>query len=293
MAEALRIAVFYDDAEQLDRAKSALTEAEVFEGVVEGYAAPDTLADLVDEGLVVDALPEHHEEVPEIAEPPPGPPPPEPSLVADLKQLAQQVELSGDDASRRLVLLDEGDEAAGDARIHPVVAAEAIEQEEGPAERVHYLCLRGPITQEQRLELDSFGVDIAAFEPPDRYRTFLTHEQRERASRLPYVRAIEPYRYEQVLTPALVDTMKEAEPGGPELLSDSGPESGVEFDCVMHRERDLPRVKALIENTEGLTVIGESNLRIRFRGPPAVPVLAAIAALPEVRRLGPHAPRRR
>lgn len=255
MAEQLRVAVFYDDEDQRKRAEAALGDAEVFNGVVEGTATEATLEQLVGEGLVVDAMPEHHEETPEIAEPPVAPPAPDPEVVADIKQIAQDAELP----------------------LKP----------DPTGERVHHIRLRGPITEEQRLELDGLGVDITAFEPPDRYRSFLTPEQLEQVRELPYVREVLPYRFEEVMTPELVETIAAASSAGPEALADTGPATQ-EFDCLMHRERDLPRIRELIEATEGMEVLGESNLRVRFRGPAEVPVLAALAALPEVRRLSTH-----
>ena len=243
-AEALRAAVFFEDEEERRLAEEALDakpgETRIFNGVVEGWAAPARLEELSRRGMVVEPLSE-------------GPVPasgaegraPARELLADFEQQA------------------------------------SLEPAEPVDEAVYHLDLDGPITKEQRLELDSFGVDIYMFEPPSRYRTFLTPEQLEKVSELPYVDAVTPYGFEESVTPALLDTVSEAQQGKQPTQT---------FDCLLHRASDLERIRSLIDAAEGTSVVGTSNLRVRFESPVDAPFLAGLAALPEVRKLAPFHP---
>jgi hypothetical protein len=261
-AEAVRAAVFFEDEEERKLAEEALAarpgEAVVFNGVVEGWATPADLEGLSRRGLVVEALGEHAAPPPVDAAAASGEPPaePAPQLLADFKEQADLAEPPA-----------------------PL------------AEEVYHLDLRGPITQEQRLELDSFGVDITAFEPPDRYRTFLTPEQLEKVKELPYVAEVNRYRFEETVTPELLDAVSRApEGGGASLLADPGAPDVRRFDALLHRSSDLKKICALIEDAQNTEVLDTSNLRVRFEAPAAAAFLAGLAALPEVRKLAPFEP---
>lgn len=165
---------------------------------------------------------------------------------------------------------------------------------EGPdagGEAVYHIDLEGPITKEQRLELDALGVDIYMFEPPNRYRTFLTGEQLEKVRALAYVDEVTPYGFGESVTASLLDTVSKAQEGGDtSLQSEEGADEVQTFDCLLHRGSDLKKVCALIDEDKGAKVIDTSNLRVRFQAPVHAPFLAGLAALPEVRKLAPFNP---
>jgi hypothetical protein len=254
-AETVRAAVFFEDEEQRKLAEEALgagpADAEVFNGVVEGWGTPDELGKLSERGMVVEPLTE-----PTV--PPAGGAPgaPAPKLLADFEQQAEP----------------------------PAEAGE---------ESVFHIDLHGPITQEQRLELDSFGVDIYMFEPPSRYRTFLTPDQLEKVKQLPYVDEVTPYGFEESVTPQLLDAVGEGRAGGgPSLMGDEGASELPRFDALLHRSSDIEKVCALIEESEQAKVLDRSNLRVRFEAPLDAPFLAGLASLPEIRKLAPFRPPR-
>lgn len=253
-AEVVRAAVFFEDEEQRKLAEEALSakpgEATVFNGVVEGWGAPAELEKLSKRGLVVEPL----GEAPAPSSGGDGAGAPAPKLLADFEQQA------------------------------------SLEPADPAGETVYHVDLDGPITKEQRLELDKLGVDIYMFEPPNRYRTFLTPEQLKKVEALAYVDDVTPYGFDESVTPALLDTVSEAQDGGgAALLGAEGGESQT-FDCLLHRGSDLKKVCSLIDEDRGAKVIDTSNLRVRFQAPVDAPFLAGLAALPEVRKLAPFNP---
>jgi hypothetical protein len=152
--------------------------------------------------------------------------------------------------------------------------------------------LEAPITEEQRLEFDGLGVDIAAFEPGFGYRTMLTKKQYAAVRELPYVAAVSRYRLSQAVTPELLELASDEESGESGLLS-ADEEAASEprlFDCLLHREEDGDEVARLIENTPHTEVVDRTNLRIRFKAAADLPLLAALALLPEVRQVTPYEP---
>lgn len=181
-----------------------------------------------------------------------------------------------------------GEPAAPAPKLLADFEQQAEPETEPAAENVFHIDLHGPITQAQRLEFDSFGVDIYMFEPPARYRTFLSPEQLEQVRELPYVDEVTPYGFGEAVTPELLEAVKDAPPGGgASLMGDEPAHAGQTFDCLLHRASDMKKVCALIEADDGAKVLDKSNLRVRFESPVDAPFLAGLAALPEVRKLAP------
>jgi hypothetical protein len=267
--ETVRAAVYLGAAHERELAERVLGSLEpdggdAFSGVFEGSLEPEQVKRLHDAGLVVELIK------------PPGAEVPEP-LGGPVRQLADSAEVI--------------DELKGHAEIERPGGLTPSEEEALP-EDVYNVRLHGPITREQRLELDGIGVDLAAFEPRFGYRTFLTREQYAAVSKLPYVAEVTRYRFVQSVTPELLDTVTEEGEGGegPELLSggeEGAPEEQL-FDCLLHREEDLAQVRELIEKTPQAEVVDSSNLRVRFSAGAHVPLLASLAAMPEVRKLSPY-----
>jgi hypothetical protein len=286
----VRAAVFFSNDDERRQAEEAFRRAppesvEAYSGVIEGWLTPAHVEELIDAGFAVDVIePETHV----------APPPRRLDIPADvaegLKAATRYARMEGD--SNALVI-DETETEAIDRRIHVSVDYDpSPAPEDALPSDVYYLSLTGPITREQRLEFDSFGVDIGAFVPPNRYRTFLTPDQYKRVQELPYVTHVVRRPFEDTLTPELIAVASETPGAGPALMAAGEDSSLRTFDLLLHRERDLPEIRHLIEETEGTRVIAESNLRIRFEGPVNRPLLAALAALPQVRKLSVYEPPR-
>lgn len=263
----LRAAVYLATDHEREVAKDVLgslepEEGSSFSGVIEGDFDPSQVQRLHDAGLVVELVEPSSASAPEA----PGGP---------VRKLADSAEAIED--------LREQADVTRPGGLAPS-AEEALPLD------AYNLDLSAPITRAQRLELDTLGVDIAAFEPGFGYRTVLTREQYAKVRSLPYVAAVNRYRFSQAVTPELLDAVTEAEAGegeGADLLS-SGEESAPAtetFACLLHREDDRATVRKLIEEAPGTEIVATTNLRIRFRAQPDVPLLATLAARPEVRQL--------
>jgi hypothetical protein len=286
-----RAAVFFTNEDERRQAKEALAQVQPetvlpFSGVVEGWLTPTLADELLEQGLVVQAI-----------ETPPLPISEQPAdtdltrAIEDLKQETQYVALQDD-----LGALEVHDSPVGklDPRIHPLGEYDAdVPPDERLPSDVYLIALSGPITEEQRLRFDSFGVDIGAFVPPNLYRTFLTREQYQRVIELPYVKSVARVPFEEVITPELVELLAKQPPATeepePSLFSDQETPRQT-FEAVLYREGDREDLARLLEQTAGTDVIESSNLRIRFEAPLSRPLLAAIAAIPVVRKLAPYEP---
>jgi hypothetical protein len=273
--EPLHVAVYYRDDDEHDAAVSAMHESlpvgvEEFSGVVQGWVTPAELEKLVEHGLSVqlaDPRTVHDTSLLELVA--------APALMEELKRSTLNATFEADGG---LAVTEH--QAEYDPRIHAYGEYDAAPDAHAGLEAdVYFLRLVAPITEEQRLELfHQHGVDIGAFLPPDRYRTFLDGKQHAVVRRLPYVRDVVRYRFEDTIAPELVALLADAEAKG----------SSRTFDCVLHRERDLAAVRQTIESTGGADVVGASNLRIRFQAPVDVALLSALASLPAVRKLSPY-----
>ena len=290
-----RVAVYFVTEAEGARAEAILgPDAERFANVFEGTVDSAGMAALVESGLIVEQLPG--------AGPPPGPSW-DPALldtVAQLQEGAASAPLQtppGGMAPVDAVATGDSDGfGAGDEA--PGLAADSADSAggagsgdggpvaEAPAGEVYRIELRGSITREQQEAFVAMGVDIAAFEPPAHYRTFLTDEQVRMVEALDHVVTVTPYAFEDKLTPELVAMVDQQSTGGPSLAGDlPGFDEEQWFDCLVHREADLAHVRDLIAATPTARVVGTSNLRVRFAAPVDLPLLGALAARPEVRQL--------
>jgi hypothetical protein len=284
----LRVAVYFVTDDEGTTAEEILGGgAERFANVFEGTVDADGLEALVDAGLTVEQLAG--------SGPPPGPTW-DPELIDTVTRLQAEGESAplltppgGTGALDTATLGDEPPGLAGDGPDPGAAAGPVVDAP--PAGEVHRIELRGPITREQHEGFAALGVDITAFEPPRHYRTFLTEDQVRQVEALDHVAAVSPYTFEEKLTPELVAMLDRRSSEGPSLAGDLGdgaaPGSGAvqQFDCLVHREEDLPRIRDLVAAIPTTRVVGTSNLRVRFAAGLDLPLLGALAARPEVRQL--------
>ncbi|MGH2733768.1 MAG: S8 family serine peptidase, partial [Actinomycetota bacterium] len=303
--ERVRVAAYYIDDRGRRLAEETLRRTDpdvlaVHDGVVEGWVDLPGLKTLAEGGLVVDLLDQEtpassgREAQPIIGAGPSSAPDPHSPALEEFKQQSKYVSLLGE----RLEVSDRPVDSL-DPRIHTigeVVLQPAPEQALDAA--VYHIRLHAPMAEEQRETLVDLGIDLAAYEPPDSYRTRLTREQYSAVRRLSFVKAVERYRFAETVTrDVLAKVASEMHPGvemgdEPTLLSAPGPPEPTRatFDCVLHRIADRERVTRLIHSYAEAEVLESSYLYIRFSAPPDARFLAAVAKLPEVRRLGVYTP---
>jgi hypothetical protein len=267
----IRVSAYFADEAQHRQAEEMLADSETFANVIEGSLRPDQLPALSATGVVVEVL--------AAGDSPTSPVAQEPDETDAVRYLADQAQYAN------LPRPDGRPPGSGQGETEADKAHSG--SEEIPDEDAYWIELSCPITRQQRLEFDSFGVDIAAFEPPDRYRTILTRDQHAQVRRLPFVRGVTPYRFGDALTTDLVEMVEEEMDQPPGLASDEGADEPKVFDVIVHRERDLPRIQALIDDVPDAEVLGTSNLRVRFSAGSDLPLLAALADRVEVRKLAP------
>ncbi|MEA2291140.1 MAG: serine protease AprX [Solirubrobacteraceae bacterium] len=282
-AELERVAVYVSSADEARRAEAALRAADPgaldrHAGVLQGRLGREAIAELVHAGLLVDPL-DHA--------------PAEPPAALARRPAAAAEHLEALRAQASYVAIGAGglevaDEPHADGGLTGPTGSGAAAGEHAVSphpdaaldQAVYHIELRGPITEVQRREFERMGIDLAAFEPPSAYRTFLTREQYAAVRAAPYVAAVTRFRFAETVTPELV----EAASGGADA-----PERSV-FDLVLHRIADLETVRAVLAGTPGVEVLDASYLYLRFSAPADPRLLAGIASLPEVRRLAPYAP---
>ncbi len=291
----VRAAVYFDSEEAHKQVEATLGPLPAgadgrFSGVAEGDFDPEAIKQLSKAGLVVEVLASDP-----AASAPPSPAGPSQTLAAkadlieEIKEQAGTVSFSADESG--LVL--GGGEAAPDPRLHQLDDYEAEPApQQALTEDAYNIEIEGRITRAQRLQLDKLKVDIAAYEPGRGYRTVLTRAQYAKVLKLPYVTAVSRYDLSQTVTPELLEVADEEVGGEPgtELMS-GGEEAAPEvrtFDCIVHREADIDEIRSLIENTEGTEIVGTTSLRVRFTAATRLPLLAALAALPAVRKISPY-----
>ncbi|MEA2408524.1 MAG: serine protease AprX [Thermoleophilaceae bacterium] len=251
MAEApLHAAVYVTSSDERQAVEKLLRRDDrvAYDGVLEGWLDPDAVRQLAERGIVVDPIEGDA---------------PEPAVA--LPHLERQGHVDADDP--RL---------SGFHSEEPRVLAP--EPDAAPEVAFYHVRLEGPITEEQRTAFVDAGVDLAAFEPPDSYRTRLTREQYALVRAAPGVRAVERYRVEETLTPGLVEELEDR------------PGERRTFDLVLHRIADADALSEELAGLDGVNVLDASYLFIRFEAPLDRELVAIVARLPGVRRLGLYEP---
>jgi serine protease AprX len=256
VADALRAAVYVTSEAERREAEQVLKRADpdavvAYDGVLEGRLDGDGIRALAERGIAIDPLDSNG------GVPSPG-----------LEHLERQAHVDADDpALRRLAEIHE----EGPRVLEP-------EPDDAPDAAFYHIRLEGPISEAQRAALEDWGVDLAAFEPPDSYRTRLTKEQYARVRGLDGVRAVERYRLEETLTPRLLELLEES------------PGERRTFDLVLHRIADGESLSAQLSAIDGVEVLEASYLFIRFEAPLDRELVATVARLPGVRRLDVYEP---
>lgn len=302
-AEPVPVEVFYDDEAEKEKARTVLAavrpeDVRVHDGVVEGWVDDGAVAALAEAGLIVTPL--LH----------PSTAPPGEALakhVAAARPSHDSEDLLALKRHSRFVgRTDEGIEL-----LDQEVSAEALDEtvndpghrnlqpepEDAPDTAVYHIHLVAPITESQCAQFEDLGISLAAFEPPASYRTFLTREQYTTVRSLDYVRAVERFRLEETVTPGLLDSLSlSADPSeGEATLLSGGPAEPPQrqtYDCVLHRIADREKTEAVMRTIEGVEILESSYLYIRFSAPEDPRIVAAVAKLPEIRRIDVFTPPR-
>lgn len=254
----LHAAVYVTSEAERRTAEEALNRATpdgvvAYEGVLEGFLDRDGVRALAERGIAVDPL------EPDASE-----------STRALPHLERQAHVDADDPRfRELAQIHED----GPRVLEP-------EPDEAPDVAFYHIRLEGPITEGQRASFEKDGIDLAAFEPPDSYRTRLTKDQYARVRTTPGVRAVERYRLEETVTPRLLELLAETA-GEPERRT---------FDLVLHRIADADALTSELSAMDGVDVLESSYLFIRFEAPLEPALVASVARLRGVRRLDAYEP---
>jgi serine protease AprX len=248
VAEGLHAAVYVTNDDERKLAEKLVREGHAtYEGVVQGWLDADGVRALAERGIIVDPINSNGGE-------PVGPPTP----------MGRRGHVDADDPRLK-----------GLRRDKPLVREPEVE--DAPDVAFYHIRLEGPITEDQRAAFVGYRVDLAAFEPPDSYRTRLTREQYAQVRGTPGVRAVERYGLEEKLTPHLVREL------------DEFPGERRTFDLVLHRIADRDAVVERLREL-GIAVSEASYLFIRFDAPLDRDLVASLARIRSARRLDLYEP---
>jgi serine protease AprX len=248
VAEGLHAAVYVTNDDERKLAEKLVREGHAtYEGVVQGWLDADGVRALAERGIIVDPINSNGGE-------PVGPPTP----------MGRRGHVDADDPRLK-----------GLRRDKPLVREPEVE--DAPDVAFYHIRLEGPITEDQRAAFVGYRVDLAAFEPPDSYRTRLTREQYAQVRGTPGVRAVERYGLEEKLTPHLVREL------------DEFPGERRTFDLVLHRIADRDAVVERLREL-GIAVSEASYLFIRFDAPLDRVLVASLARIRSARRLDLYEP---
>jgi serine protease AprX len=248
VAEGLHAAVYVTNDEERKLAERLVREGSAtYEGVVQGWIDAEGVRALAERGIIVDPINSN-------GGGPVGPPTP----------MGRQGHVAADDPRLK-----------GLRRDQPLVREP--EPEDAPDVAFYHIRLDGPITEDQRAAFVGYGVDLAAFEPPDSYRTRLTREQYAQVRGTQGVRAVERYGLEEKLTPHLVREL------------DEFPGERRTFDLVLHRIADRDAVVERLREL-GIAVSEASYLFIRFEAPLDRELVASVSRIRSARRLDLYQP---
>jgi serine protease AprX len=248
VADGLHAAVYVTNDDERKLAEKLVREGHAtYEGVVQGWLDADGVRALAERGIIVDPINSNGGE-------PVGPPTP----------MGRRGHVDADDPRLK-----------GLRRDNPLVREPEVE--DAPDVAFYHIRLEGPITEDQRAAFVGYRVDLAAFEPPDSYRTRLTREQYAQVRGTPGVRAVERYGLEEKLTPHLVREL------------DEFPGERRTFDLVLHRIADRDAVVERLREL-GIAVSEASYLFIRFDAPLDRELVANLARIRSARRLDLYEP---
>lgn len=289
----VEVEVRYGNQTEKERARAALAavrpdDVRVLAGTVEGWADANAVMELLDGGLDFTRLghPAAERDEPLEGLSATGAPEPGSDELDELRRQTRFVARRGDGFA---LLEEEVRDDALDPTIHDVGPRKVQpDPEEALDAAVYHIRLGSPPTEEQTKTLESLGISLAAWEPRVcSYRTFLTRDQYVTVRDLPFVKSVERFRLEETVTRELLDSV--SGDSATLLSAEDGPPTET-YDCVLHRIADRESTDALIRSFPGVEVLESSYLYIRFRAPADARILAAIAKLPEVRRLTVYEP---
>jgi len=282
MAEEHVVSAYCETEEERTAARSVLRDAVEYEGVVEGLADENALDELKRRRIMI-AYAEPREA--QAIDDPLGRPSKrtDPDLQERLHELKQQIETVKAAAADEESTFVEGGLLSGgeEAIVAASAEAEVIPQQ---AYRVHF---KGPMRAQWREELEKHGLEISGYRR-GAYEMLLDPQQLETMRAMPWVKDIRPYELVDSISTGLLLRLQEKQQSieeGIAILSAEAVPERETFDAIVHRERDLPRVREVLQRSGDVEIVEESRLAIRFRSAVDSPAVALIANLPEVRNV--------
>jgi subtilisin family serine protease len=292
MAEEHVVSAYCENEEERAAARSVLRDAVEYEGVVEGVADVNAVEELKRRRIMIAYAEPRERQAAE--EDPLGRPSKrtDPDLQDRLRELEQQIE-AVQAAPQPLEAAAPGDEEStfvegGLLGVAPEMAASDIvptSEESAPAPQAYRVTLTGPMSGRWREELKEHGLEISGYRR-GAYEMVLDPQQLETVRALPWVKEVRPYELVDSVSTGLLlhlqEKQQEIQEGVAILSAEAEPERET-FDAVVHRERDLPRVREVLQRSADAEVVEESRFAIRFRTTVDSPTIALVANLPEVR----------
>ena len=289
MADEHVVSAYYDDEEDRAAALSILRDAVEYDGVIEGVADASAIEALAKRRIMV-AYAEPRE-TPFVVE---GPlathsKRTNPDLQERLRDLRLQAEAYTEapleEAEESTFIEDGLFGARAEAMVSDVRSSGAPE----PVPEAYRVKVAGAMRPQWREELASHGLEISAYRR-GAYEMVLDPRQAETLRSMPWVKDLEPFelvdRASTGLLARMQENQEEMEEGVPALAGAEVAELET-FDAVVHRERDVPYVREVLESSGDAEIVEQSRFAIRFRTAIDSPTIARVASLPHVRTVLP------
>ena len=280
MAEERVVAAYCDNEEERAAARSVLRDAVEYEGVIEGLADAGAIEELRKHRIMV-AYAEPRA-TPAVADPLGRPSKrTDPDLQERLRELKQQITTAA--ASDEESVFEGGLLGVAPEMAAPDIVPAGGDAPQGP--EAYRVKLAGPMRPDWRDELKKHDLEISGYRR-GAYEMLLDSQELETVRALPWVRDVQPYELVDSVSTGLLMRLQEKQEEiqeGVSILADAaGPEPET-FDAVVHRERDLPRVRDVLQSSGDAEIVEESRFAIRFRTLIDSPTVALVASLPQVR----------
>jgi hypothetical protein len=264
------VSAYVDDEQERAAARELLRDPVEYEGVVEGYATREAIAQLTKQRVVCTI---QKGEAPASEDP-----------------LGRRSKYNDPDLQDRLMELDQRAEAPQPAEspLESFGPADAMAAPAPPEPRPYKVTLAGPIRAQWREELKSNGAEVAGYNR-GMYRMFIDPLQLDAVRALPFVKDVADFGVSDSVSSSVLLTIekkKERDEGTLELLgaSDAEPQREM-FDILVHRDEDLPRVAAFLEGRADAELVEKSSSAVRIRAAADSVAVATVAKMPEVRRV--------
>jgi subtilisin family serine protease len=260
------VSAYVDNESERDAAMKLLRDPVEYQGVVEGYATKEVIAELTKRQVVCTI--QKGEAAP--AEDP----------------LGRRSKYNDPDLHDRLMELDmRAEDMSADTREMAAPAGAMASAEETSQPMPFKLKLQGPIRPQWREELQKNGAEIVSYQR-GMYRALIDPQKVDAVRALPFVKEVADYDLsDSVSSSVLLSIEKKKEREDNELLADAGAPEPETFDVMVHREDDLPRVVDYIKSRADAEYVEQSSNAVRFRAVADSVVVATVAKMPEVARV--------